>query len=259
MHTRSAIVAGLVAFSGFAACSKPDSTGGVSELAAATASSQNASRGDGQDQSRLQPPPSNALQPVDFPALHNVVTYAPGLYSGSAPAPGSVAFVSLVGLGVTTVISFDAAEPDVQAAAAHALRHVLLPIGYNGMDREPRLELAPAVKELPGPIYLHCHHGKQRSAGALGAAAVTLGMMTPQEATERMQVSGTSPEYRGLYQCVALATIATTAELSAADGSFPPVWKTSDLVQAMVEIDEASESLRLIQKAVGVMRDRASA
>ena len=30
-------------------------------------------------------PSVEATEPVDYPGLHNVVTYAPGLYSGSVP------------------------------------------------------------------------------------------------------------------------------------------------------------------------------
>src|SRR5262245_4170262 len=168
--------------------------------------------------------------------------------SGSVPE-GDAGFATLKSMGIKTIITVDGAKPDVETAKKYGLRYVHLPIGYNGMDRERTLEIARAVRELPGPIYLHCHHGKHRSAGALGAAAVTLGLVTPEEAMARMKVSGTSPGYTGLYRCVALAALATAAELATASSAFPSTWKTSGLVKAMVEIDELHERLLAVAKA----------
>lgn len=187
-------------------------------------------------------------RPVHLQGLHNIVAYADGLYSGGAPE-GVDGFESLRELGIKTIISVDGAQPDVDAAKARGMRYVHLPIGYNGMDKDRTLEIARAVKELPGPIYVHCHHGKHRSAGATGAAAVTLGYMTNAEATQRMKVSGTSPHYVGLYECVAIASIADHQEILAASNAFPERWKTTGLVRSMVEIDEAFEHLKRIEAA----------
>lgn len=186
--------------------------------------------------------------PVDYPGLQNVVAFGDGLYSGSAP-DGDLGFETLKALGVATIISVDGARPDVEAARVLGLRYVHLPIGYNGMDERRTLEIARAVHDLPGPVYLHCHHGKHRSAGAAGAAAVTLGKLSRAQALERMRVSGTAPSYTGLFQCVSNARPATDLQLSAADNHFPEVWHTSGLVQTMVEIDETFDRLRLIEKS----------
>ena len=196
----------------------------------------------------VKPPATDADQPADYPGLNNVVAFADGLYSGSVPE-GQAGFEILAAMGIRTIISVDGAEPDVAAAKAHGLRYVHLPIGYHGMDRGRTLEIARAIKDLPGPAYLHCHHGKHRSAGALGAAAVTLGLRSPEEAAARMRVSGTAPNYTGLHQGVAYATKASMDELAAADNAFPEVWKASGLVKTMVEIDEVFEHLRAIERA----------
>ncbi|HMQ14850.1 MAG TPA: hypothetical protein PKC49_02645 [Phycisphaerae bacterium] len=186
--------------------------------------------------------------PADYPGVHNVVAYGEGLYSGSVPE-GDGGFDTLAAMGIRTIISVDGARPDVERAERRGLRYVHLPIGYNGMDERRTLELARAVHDLPGPVYLHCHHGKHRSAGAAGAAAVTLGRLTIDEAVSRMKVSGTSPAYKGLYECVSVATVADRARLLSADDSFPRVWRTSGLVRSMVEIEQAWEHLRLIERA----------
>jgi len=206
------------------------------------------SRSDDQVMTAIAAPPISAEHPFDLPGLHNVVTYADGLYSGGAPE-GEIAFETLAALGVKTIISVDGATPDVEAARAHGLRYVHLPIGYHGMDRSRTLELARAAHDLPGPVYLHCHHGKHRSAGALGATVVSLGLLSPEKAIERMKVSGTAANYTGLYHCVAVATVATREELASASNEFPEVWKTSGLVQTMVEVDEVFERLKAIESA----------
>lgn len=193
-------------------------------------------------------PAAKAAAPVDHPGLRNVVAYTPELLSGSVPE-GAEGFRSIRAMGVTTVISVDGAAPDVAAARGAGLRYIHLPIGYNGMDRERTLQIAEAIAKADGPVYLHCHHGKHRSACAAGAAAVTLGLMTPKEATARMKVSGTAPSYKGLYKVVGASTPASKAELASAGDDFPEIWKTSGLVKTMVEIDEATEALKAIEKA----------
>lgn len=205
------------------------------------------------DAPAVSPPPACAEAPADFPGLHNVVTYAPGLISGGAPE-NDAAFDSLRAMGVRTVISVDGAKPNLSAAKARGLRYIHLPIGYDGMDDQRTLEIARAIQlardEHPeAPIYLHCHHGKHRSAGALGAAAVTLGELTPEQAEVKLRISGTSPSYPGLYECVAVAHPAAREELAAVGSDFPEAWPTSSLVQGMVEIDERLDHLKAIEKA----------
>ena len=196
----------------------------------------------------LAPPALSDAKPVDHPGLHNLVAYAPELYSGSVPE-GDLGFESLQRMGVRTIISVDGAEPEVERARAHGLRYVHLPIGYNGFERERALELARAAAELPGPIYIHCHHGKHRSAGAAGSTAVMLGLSSNEVALGRMQVSGTAANYTGLFQCVREAQPASKSDLASVSGAFPPVYKTTDMVKAMVGIDDALEDLKAIQKA----------
>lgn len=203
-------------------------------------------------------PSPTADQPADLPGLHNVVAFAPGVLSGAAPE-GEEAFKTLQALGVKTIISVDGAQPDVDLAKKYGLRYVHLPISYGGISTARALEIARAVRDLrtggatgaarDTPIYIHCHHGKHRSAGAAGAAAVTLGLTTPEQAVARMKVSGTAPAYTGLYACVQDARPADAKAIDAANGQFPERFKTTGLVEGMVHIDEAFEHLQLIKKA----------
>lgn len=226
----------LVSALPFFACAEPAAAPEVHQLAPVA------------PEDALKLPELSATAPANYPGLHNVVAYHDGFLSGSVPE-GDEGFESLRRMGIRTVISVDGALPDVALAKAHGLRYVHLPIGYNGMSSDRTLEIARAVHDLPHPLYLHCHHGKHRSAGAAGAAAVTLGYATPEQATVRMKVSGTAENYKGLYQCVSVAKIADAATLARADATFPEIAKTPSFVQAMVEIDEDFDGLKAIEKA----------
>ena len=93
--------------------------------------------------------------------LPNAVQIHQKVISGGQPE-GEAGFAELARLGIKTVISVDGARPDVATAQSFGLRYVHLPHGYDGIPSERALELAKAVREFDGPIYIHCHHGKQR-------------------------------------------------------------------------------------------------
>lgn len=187
---------------------------------------------------------------VDLPGLHNVVAFGDGFWSGSQPE-GDEGFQTLRRMGVRTVISVDGGEPEVARAKKLGLRYIHLPISYGGISKERQAELARATRDAreKGNVYIHCHHGKHRSAGAAAATAVSLGWDQPAHAVERMKVSGTAPGYTGLYACAADATTMTTAEINAVSASFPEVSPPPGFVKAMVEVDERSEHLKAIEGA----------
>jgi len=189
-------------------------------------------------------------KPRDLPGLHNVVAYHDNFLSGSAPE-GDAGFDSLSALGVKTVISVDGAAPEVDRASARHLRYIHLPIGYNGFDDARRLELARAVRDAAraGLVYIHCHHGKHRSAGAAAAVAVALGWLTPDAATARMRVSGTGENYTGLYRCVAVAKPIDAKALDAVEADFPTVNQPQGWVKTMVEVDAVFDRLKAIESA----------
>ena len=163
----------------------------------------------------------DAPAPIELPGLSNLVAFQAieagrsGVISGSAPE-GDRGFDSLEQLGIRTIISVDGAPPDAKAAAARGMRTVHIPIQYNGLTDLQRTTLVRAVRDLPKPIYLHCHHGKHRSAAACAIVAVSLGWLTTDEAAARMRVAGTSDGYRGLWACVADASVMTSSAIDAA-------------------------------------------
>ncbi len=193
--------------------------------------------------------PVVAVTPVEQPhKLHNVHRIGSKMISGAVPE-GDPAFDELKSMGVRTIISVDGATPDVERASARGMRYVHIPITYAEATREQQLELARAVRDMPGPVYIHCHHGKHRSPAAAAAVAVTLGEATPDEGIAFMKTAGTAPTYTGLYACVANAVVASVGMLDEAPAEFPSIRKPEGITGAMVEIDEAYDHLGLIRAA----------
>jgi protein tyrosine phosphatase (PTP) superfamily phosphohydrolase (DUF442 family) len=187
--------------------------------------------------------------PIELPGLHNVIRVSEKLVSGSSPE-GDVGFESLRSLGIKTIITVDGARPEVDRARKFDLRYVHLPIGYDGISQEQANRLARAVRDLPGPIYLHCHHGKHRGPAAAAVAEFCLdAKCTAAAAIQIMKRAGTDPHYTGLIAAPNRIHHPSRDELAAAASDFPESASIPALAQAMVEIDATWDNLQAIRKA----------
>ncbi|HWB19002.1 MAG TPA: hypothetical protein VG711_01785 [Phycisphaerales bacterium] len=196
-------------------------------------------------------PPSLVDQaPREYPGLHNVVAYHENFYSGSLPE-GEQGFQTLAAMGVKTIISVDGMVPEVDKAKAVGIRYIHLPIGYNGFDEHRKLELTRAVHDslVQGPVYIHCHHGKHRSAAAAATITASMGWGTADEEVQRMKVSGTAPAYKGLFACTAAAMPLTLEQIDSVSGDFPDMSLPSSYVQGMIEVDDIMSRLKLVEAA----------
>jgi protein tyrosine phosphatase (PTP) superfamily phosphohydrolase (DUF442 family) len=173
---------------------------------------------------------------------------SPRLYSGGDPH-GVEALTALKELGVKTVVSVDGAVPDVEAARKLGLRYVHLPIGYDGVPREQAIRIIKAIRLLPGPVYVHCHHGKHRGPAAAAVCGLATEGWTKEQALAWMNQAGTSPDYRGLFASAREFVPPTAEELERAGTDFPERAKVPDLVEMMVQVDERWDHLKAIQKA----------
>lgn len=188
--------------------------------------------------------------PEKLPVQHlpNAYRIHAKVISGGLP-DGEPAFQELADLGVKTIISVDGATPDVELAKKYNLRYVHLPHGYDGVPNERAKELAKAVHDLPGPIYIHCHHGKHRSPTAAAVACVAAGLIDPASAETILTIAGTAPSYRGLYQSARDAKQLTNAELNNAASDFPETAAIPPLAEAMVAIEHKHDTLKQIAAA----------
>src|SRR5205823_5257946 len=110
------------------------------------------------------------------------------------------------------------------------------------------MEIVRAVRDLPGPVYLHCHHGKHRSPAAAALVHIALDGASHAEAVAFMRRAGTDPAYIGLYGGAATFRRPTTAEIDRAPEQFPEVSPLPPLAESMVQIDERFAALQRCRK-----------
>jgi protein tyrosine phosphatase (PTP) superfamily phosphohydrolase (DUF442 family) len=181
--------------------------------------------------------------------MHNVFRVSDRLYSGSSP-DGDEGFAALERLGVKTIISVDGAKPDVEAARRHGLTYAHLPFGYDGIPRDRVIALAKAATELPGPVYVHCHHGKHRGPAAVAVIKLCIDPAWGAETAEAwLRTAGTDPRYSGLVALPRTLTRPSPGELALGPNTFPAVAPVPDLARLMVEIDARWEHLKLAKSA----------
>ena len=152
-------------------------------------------------------------------------------------------------MGVRTVISVDGAKPDVELEKKHGLRYVHLPHGYDGIPDRRLLELTKAVRELPGPIYIHCHHGKHRSPAAAAAACVSAGDLNNDQGLAVLAAAGTSKDYRGLFQSVREARPIDANESRDLKVEFKETVAVPPMAEAMTAIEHTHDHLKTIAGA----------
>lgn len=180
--------------------------------------------------------------------LPNLLQIHPQVFSGGLPG-GDAAFAELRRLGVKTLISVDGARPDVAGARRHGLRYVHLPHGYDGVPADRTRELAKAVHELPRPVYIHCHHGRHRSPAAASVACIAAGLLPKDDGLAALELAGTSPNYRGLYQSVREARRLDDAQLKRLVVEFRETVEVPPLAEAMVAMEHTHDDLKAIAAA----------
>ncbi len=184
---------------------------------------------------------------VDAAGVENLFRLAPNLYSGGEPQ-GAEGLESLRRLGVRTILSVDGATPDVEGARRLGMRYVHLPIGYDGIPRDQAIRIVEAVRTLPGPVFVHCHHGKHRGPAAAALCGLDGSGWSRDRAIDWMKAAGTSTDYAGLFSSVAQFSPPTPAERSAAASApFPERATVPALVDTMVQIDATWDRLKLIE------------
>lgn len=186
---------------------------------------------------------SAQLEKLQVKFLPNAYRVCEMAISGGAPE-GDAAFQELQDLGVKTVISVDGMRPDVSTAQRYGMRYIHLPHGYDSVPMHRGHELAKALLELPGPIYIHCHHGKHRSPTATVVSCVEAGLIDPAHAESILRTVGTSDRYRGLYASARNARPVEKEVLKNLSVEYREVADVTPLAQAMVGLDHSFERLK---------------
>lgn len=193
-------------------------------------------------------PTTAPFRKIETPELHNAHVVTDKVLSGAEPE-GEEAFRQLRALGVKTIISVDGAKPDVDTARKYGLRYVHMPITYSTVTEVQGKAIAKAIDELPGPVYIHCHHGKHRSAAAVAVACVYNGMLKPDQAESVLKTFGTGANYTGLWKAAREAKPVDPQALKDLKVAFPETSPVGELADAMVQIDRHTDHLKAVQKA----------
>lgn len=187
----------------------------------------------------------DTIEASSCPGLHNVLRISERLYSGSEPH-GDEGFASLAKLGITTVVSVDGAKPDLESARKHGLRYVHIPIGYDGVSKNAGNSLTRLMREVPGKIYVHCHHGRHRGPAAAAVACIAGGVATGNKALEILKKAGTGKEYAGLWRDVeTFSPPESGQELPV----LREIAEVESLAAAMATLDRNFDNLKLCQQA----------
>ena len=194
-------------------------------------------------------PPADEPAKVDATGVPNLIRLNDRIYQGAMPL-GDGGFASLEKLGVKTVISVDGARPDLEDAHKHGIRYVHLPMGYDGMSREEALRVAKAVRDLPGPVYIHCHKGTQRGPTAAAVARLFLDdQCTVDQALAGMKLAGFDARYTGLWAAPKELKRPTAKELDEVSADFSEAAPPPGLTQVMVAVNATYENVQAIRKA----------
>ncbi|MCY2976543.1 MAG: hypothetical protein NTW52_17950 [Planctomycetota bacterium] len=194
----------------------------------------------GQDHAIVAPSKTIRLEQlprrVSSAHIPNLVQVHADVYSGGQP-DGEAAFKELRSMGVQTIISVDGVTPDVEAAESNQLRYVHLPHGYDGISDSRMLELAKAIRVLPKPIYIHCHHGKHRSPTAASAACLLAGLINESDAHTVLKIAGTGKNYVGLFATIERTKFDPKRDWSKVKVDFQAIASITPMTRSMVSIE----------------------
>jgi cytochrome c556/protein tyrosine phosphatase (PTP) superfamily phosphohydrolase (DUF442 family) len=189
-----------------------------------------------------------AFDPIRNDALPNAHRVTQKVICGGLP-DGEEGFRALERLGVKTVISVDGITPQVELAHAHGMRYVHLPFGYDGVPVSQGEAIAKAISDMPGPVYVHCHHGQHRAPAAVAVACVTNGTLAPGQAGAVLKTFGTGANYRGLWQSAEAARPLDPKVLKDLKVSFVEKSPIPAMAEAMVRVDDEFDALKAMRKS----------
>ena len=188
------------------------------------------------------------IHPGEGPGLHHVFKLSDNIISGAEPS-GFEALEQIYSWGVRTILSVDGKVPDAGTAAGFGMRYVHVPIEYSGMDEEELLKIAKTFRELEGPFYVHCFHGKHRGPAVAAIGRIVLDEIPRERAIAEMrQWCATASKYEGLYATVATAAIPTAEASAAFEFDFDAAHSFQGLRGAMIEMTRKWDLVKAASK-----------
>ena len=199
---------------------------------------------------------AGGVSPIIDERIQNGFRFGPKIITGGFPT-NDATFQALKELGVKTIIRVDAEAPPTERADKLGMTYLHFPVSYSGLPHDRALQLAKLVRDMPGPIYLHCNCGKHRSPAAAGVVSVILGDMTPQQAVAAMWVCGTFTDYTGLYASAENETKQSNETLDAVQVALTAKAETSPMAAAMADLDKSWRRIEALKAAKWKVADPA--
>lgn len=134
--------------------------------------------------------------------IENLFRAGKRVYSGGEPH-GEQSFAKLKEMGVVAIVSVDGAKPNAELANKYGIRYVHVPMGYDAVSPKAQGSLVRVMREIEGPVFLHCHHGRHRGPAAAAIACRASQDFTADDAKKFLEQAGTGKQYAGLWRDVA--------------------------------------------------------
>ena len=188
--------------------------------------------------------------PQTYQGVSQVVAYSPWLFSGAKPV-GRAGFASLHSLRVRTIVCVDGTPPELDIPKEFGIKTYHIPIRYGKPTKKQIVDLATAVEagRSRGNTFIHCHHGKHRSAAAAAVTLIGLGISTREEMEKRMIVSETSSQYTGLWEAVEEAVVIDDIDWNLNEENLRSAVIPEGMTEQMISIESAFDNLQRLQKS----------
>ncbi|MDF1729471.1 MAG: hypothetical protein P1U53_17145 [Sulfitobacter sp.] len=110
-------------------------------------------------------------------------------------------------------------------------------------------EIAKTFRELEGPFFVHCFHGKHRGPAAAAVGRLVLDAIPRDQAIAEMhQWCGTSLKYQGLLETIAKDKVPGASETAKLDFDFPAAHAFDGFRGTMVPMARSWDEIKFARK-----------
>ncbi len=138
---------------------------------------------------------------IAHPEVPNFARVTKNLYRGGQPTPEG--FQHLKNIGVKTVVNLRAYHRDVSGIRNIGLHYVELPMtAFHGPTRSQMKKFFWVLKHKPKPVFIHCHHGSDRTGVMLALYRVVVQGWEKEKAIREMEYFGNHWIHEGLQNVI---------------------------------------------------------
>lgn len=128
-------------------------------------------------------------EPIAIDGVPNLYCFGPGLYRGAQPGPNG--FEKLQKLGIKTVINLRSFHSNKEAVRKLGISYEQIHMKAWQAEKEDVVQfLRIAADPSRLPIFVHCHHGSDRTGLVVAAYRVVVTGWTKEEAIQEMIEGG---------------------------------------------------------------------